>query len=138
MDYIVHRRCRGVSATGEIINIPYRSEFRTIGRFIATADAKAICVVTSDMAHKFFARNDDGNGLLRGRLTYAIAYSPRERTGADGKRQRFTDGEIQMLQDFWSKYLRQDTPGALLFNHDFFNADISDLEAMAKMLNLKY
>jgi hypothetical protein len=136
MQYITHHRMKGIVATGERMNIPYGSTFETVGDFIATADAKAICYTTSELAYEFFARNDDGRGLERGQLTHAIAYKPRERYSAEGRRQRFTDQEIEILETRWGKFLRSDTD-VIRFNHDFFNAEVDELAVMAGSLNIK-
>lgn len=136
MEYIVHHRCREVGATGERLNIPYGSKFDTIGNFIATPGGKAICYDTSEIAHKYFSRNDDGRGLERGKLAYAIAYSSRERQSADGHRQRFTDEEIEMLERDWGRFLIPDIE-VILFNHAFFNADPEELAQLARALNIK-
>jgi hypothetical protein len=127
---------KGIVATGETMNIPYGTTFETIGDFIATPDAKAICYTTSELAYEFFARNDDGKGLERGKLTHAIAYKARERYSAEGRRQRFTDAEIELLETHWSRFLRDDTD-TIRFNRAFFEADPVDLAAMARMLNIK-
>jgi hypothetical protein len=136
MQYIVHHRMRDIVATGKKMNIPYGSTFETIGDFIATADAQAICYITSEMAYEFFARNDDGKGLERGKLSYAIAYKNRVRYSATGRRQRFTDEEIELLETHWSRFLRDDTD-TIRFNRSFFEADPAELAAMAKMLQIK-
>lgn len=130
MDYITHRRFRNLAACGQKMNLPYGTELRTIGKYIATSDGKAICCTTSENAHLYFACNDDGQGLLRGALTYAIAYGKR---GSGGF--RFSDGEIQLLETKWSQYLRQDV-STILFNQAFFDAPIWALKAIAADLNI--
>lgn len=138
MDYIVHHRCREAGATGETLNIPYGSTFGTIGDFIATPEGKAICYTTSELAHKYFSRNDDGRGLERGKLTYAIAYSPRVRYSSDKekRKQRFTDDEIRTLETNWGHFLLPDVE-TILFNHAFFNAEPEELAQLAKAINIK-
>lgn len=136
MEYIVHHRYRGKTACAKEVNIPYGTTFETIGNFIAMDNA-ALCYTTSEVAHKYFARNDDGKGLRRGALTYEIAYSNRERYNKDGnRRQRFTDDEIELIEKKWNKFLIPDID-VILFNHDFFNADVDELEQMAKDLNIR-
>ena len=98
MEYIVHHRCRETAATGERLNLPYGSTFETIGDFIATPEGKAICFTTSELAHKYFSRNDDGRGLERGALTYAIAYGKRSVLNEDGHYYRLSDNERAMLR----------------------------------------
>lgn len=131
MEYIVHRRCREVAAYGERLNLPYGTRFETIGDFIADGN-RAICATTSETAYKYFARNDDGNGLERGRLTHAIAYGKRR----VGECFRFSEEEIEMLETKWSRFLRPDVD-VILFNHDFFNAELPDLEELAAELEVK-
>ena len=83
------------------MNIPYGTEMETAGDFIITTEGKPICYATSEAAKMHFARNDDGQGLERGRLTWAIAYSQRVRTGQNGRQQRFTEEEIELLERKW-------------------------------------
>lgn len=118
------------------MNLPYGSKFQTIGDFIVTPDAKALCYTTSDMAHRYFGRNDDGKGLQRGMLTYAIAFQHRERKGPDGRRQRFTEAEIETLERDWSRFLVPDAE-VILFNYGFYEADIAELEELAKAVNIR-
>lgn len=85
MEYIVHHRCRELSAAGDMLNLPYGTRLNTIGDFIATAEGRAICFTTSELAHRYMARNDDGRGLERGKVSWAIAHSRRERRSDDGR-----------------------------------------------------
>ena len=84
----------------------------------------------------FFARNDDGQGLERGKLTWAIAYSQRVRTGPNGRQQRFTEEEIELLERKWAHFLRQDVE-VILFNEDFFAAAVPELKELADALHIK-
>lgn len=137
MEYIAHKRFRGTAACEKVLNIPYGTKLETIGKFIATPDGKAVCYITSENAHKFFSRNDDGNGLERGALTYAIAYGKRRKPKSDNNGvYRFSDKEIEMLERDWKHFLRDDVD-VILFNHDFFNADIEELRKMAKQFNIR-
>lgn len=136
MEYITHRRMRGMAAFGERMNIPYGTKFETIGEWIATGDSKAICAVHSEISKMYFARNDDGRGLERGALTWAIAYSPRQRKHKDGHVYRFSEDEIELLERHYSHWLRQDV-GTILFNDDFFDAQVPELKMLANALNIK-
>lgn len=130
MNYIICRRFKGKAICGNV-NFPYGTEFQTNGNFIVTKDGKLICYTTSHTAHKYFARNDDGNGLERGKLTYAIAYGTRKKSNF-----RFTVKEQQMLIRDWGRFLKKDLD-VILFNHDFFNADIEELQKLADILKIK-
>lgn len=137
MNYITHHRCREKSMLGKELNIPFGTPLIMDSNIIKTSSGEALCYSTSENAHKYFARNDDGQGLRRGALTYAIAYSQRERKSDDGmRRQRFTDAEIETICKDWEKYLVPDID-VVLFNHNFFNAEVDDLEKMAKALNIQ-
>ncbi len=132
MKYIVHHRYKGPAADGERMNIPYGTQFDTIGDFIATPQGKGICFTGSDVAQRYFARNDDGRGLERGALTYAIAFS--NRSGGNGF--RFSDSEIEMLERDWAHWLRQDVD-TIIFNEAFFAAQPEDLQRLASALKIK-
>ncbi len=132
MKYITHHRYKGIDLCMKPINLPYGRELETVGEFIATADGRLVCAATSELAKQHFAKNDDGQGLLRGALTYAIAYGRRD--GGNGF--RFSDKEIQMLLLQWSRWLRQDVD-TILFNEDFFSAGPEELKALADALHIK-
>lgn len=135
MKFIVHHRFKGIAACGEKLNIPYGTELDTAGDFIITPDGKAICFQTSENAKLHFARNDDGQGLERGALTWAIAYSERRRESKAGI-YRFSDEEREMLQRDWPHFLREDCE-FILFNEAFFAAPIEELQKLADALNIK-
>ena len=67
-------------------------------------------------------------------------YDPRsplgERYSAEGRRQRFSDEEIKMLERDWSHFLRQDVE-VILFNEDFFAAEPEELQKLADALKIK-
>lgn len=135
MQYITHHRFKDKAICGQA-NIPYGTELTLVGNCLCLLDGRPICYNTSENAKKHFARNDDGKGLDRGKLTYAIAYSQRINYGENGRRQRFTDGEIELLEGKWSCFLRQDVE-AIIFNEEFFAAKLEDLQAIAEELKIK-
>lgn len=136
MDYITHRRYRGPDAAGVSQNIRRGTRLSVLGDFIATPEGRGICFTTSETSHKYFARNDDGRGLERGALTYAIAYGDRARSWKDGGVYRFSEEEAEMLKRSWGYWLRQDVD-TILFNHDFFAAQPEDLQRLADALKIK-
>lgn len=135
MEYIAHHRCREKAMTGKEMNIRYGTKLECENGIIYNG-TEPLCYATSENAHKYFARNDDGQGLRRGALAYAIAYAQRVRHDDAGIRvQRFTDREIEML-NCWNHYLVPDI-SVILFNHDFFNAPVDVLERIAETLNIR-
>lgn len=130
MKYICHKKYNKKAACGEELLVCVDDELETVGPFIAQNE-KAVCAITSEDAYVYFARNDDGNGRKRGNLTYKIAYAPRHPNKDNGF--RFTEEEIEMLEENYSKYLRKDS-NTIIFNYDFFNASIEDLQEIYNRL----
>lgn len=132
MKYVTHHRFKELALCGERLNIPYGTELDTEGYSIVMPDGRAICYSTSENAKKHFARNDDGRGLERGALTYAIAYSRRDA----GNGFRFSEEEAEILTRDWGHFLRQDVD-VILFNEDFFAAEPEELQRLAAALKIK-
>lgn len=136
MKYVAHRRYRGLDAGGKPMNVRYGSEYETIGDFIATQEGRGICFTTSETSRQYFARNDDGRGLERGKLTYAIAYGKRAVLNEDGYYYRLSDDERAILRRRWPHFLME-YEDTVLFNHAFFNAEPEELREIACALKIK-
>lgn len=134
MKYITHHRYKGLALCGERLNIPYGTELEADGSSLVGADGKPVCFLGSENAKMHFAQNDDGRGLERGALTYALAYGRRERKWLDKGIRRFSEAEVEMLERSWGHWLRQDVD-TILFNEDFFAAQPEDLKRLADALN---
>lgn len=132
MNYICHTAFNGIAETGKTVHIQKGKEYPVIANRIARNNA-SICTIHSETAYRHFARNDDGKGMHRGALTRAIAFDVRK--DRDERDYRLSVEEIQILQRDWSHFLRQDVD-AILFNHDFFNADTEELERLAEALHI--
>ncbi len=132
MKYITHHRFHGLALCGKRVNLPYGMVLTAAGGCLFTQDGRAICYPTSENAKRHFAPNDDGRGLERGRLTYAIAYSARNA----GKGFRFSEEERRLLERDWGHFLRRDVD-VLLFNEDFFAARPEQLQRLADALHIK-
>lgn len=132
MKYVTHHRFKELALCGERLNIPYGTELDMEGYSIVMPDGRAICYSTSENAKKHFARNDDGRGLERGALTYAIAYSRRDA----GNGFRFSEEEAEILTRDWGHFLRPDVD-VILFNEDFFAAEPEELQKLAAALKIK-
>lgn len=63
-------RFKGKALCGDV-NIPALSDCTSDGDKILWNE-RPICTVTSNTAHRFFAINNDGSGIERGKLTTAI------------------------------------------------------------------
>ena len=130
MKYIVHKRFRSKAICGEV-NLPAMTETESIGDII-TYNGQPLCLDTSENAHQFFARNDDGNGILRGKLTQAI-----QKTLA--KRDKNYQARWDRVWDdpACQPYKREEFADYWLWNHAFFNADIDVLQHIAKLVGAK-
>ena len=130
MQYITIRRARFHSLSGQV-NIPYGTLLESRGVLLFLGK-KPICYATSENAHQFFAVNDDGKGLDRGKLTQAIQ-----------KRLNTRDNDYQMRWDkVWAdplcqKYKRPEHEDHWIWNHDFYNAPLPDLLYIAALVKVK-
>ena len=130
MDYITIKRARFLSLSGNV-NLPYGTKINCING-ILNVDGKYLCADHSQNAYELFARDDDGNGLKRGKLTQAIRDTLAKR-----------DNNYQVRWDkVWNdaicqKYKRTEYSDYWLWNHSFFNADITDLYHIAALVGAK-
>lgn len=128
--YVVIDRLRKKVTCGEI-NLPYGTKCYTIYHGDEKAimcDSGLVCYVSSKTAYKHFAQNDDGNGLERGRLTKSIiARLERKKNEWD---KIWKDSVCQ-------KYKRSDYDDRWLWNYDFYNAPLFDLQYIAKLVGAK-
>lgn len=127
MKYIVHTRFKAKAICGEV-NLPALTEVELKDNMLYWQD-KPLCVITSENAHTYFARNDDGQGMERGRLTQAITKTLENN---DDKYQERWD---KVWEDtICQKYKRTEYADYWLWNHAFFNADIADLEHIYNLI----
>ena len=135
MKYIAIKRFKR-NGIGGSFNIPFGKylEKRTDG--ILHYDNKKICVARSAAAHEYFARDDDGKGAERGKLSHAII---------DRLSQNQFDS-IQERNEYWQavwndslaqKYRRAEHSDYWLWNDDFYNAPIEDLKYIAALVGIK-
>lgn len=130
MQYIVHRRFKDKAICGNV-NIPAMSVCEESDGLLTYNEAP-ICYEASENAHQYFARNDDGNGMVRGKLTQAIQKALAKR-----------DDDYQNRWDkIWEDsvcqtYKRKEYDDYWLWNHAFFIADIDTLRYIANLIGVK-
>lgn len=127
MTYITTQRFKSKAICGDV-NLPALTEVTLIGNMLYFGD-KPLCVVTSENAHRHFARNDDGQGMERGRLTRTIMEALARK---DEKHQDRWDKVWE--DELCRKYKRKEYADYWLWNHAFFNADIADLEHIYNLI----
>ena len=130
ISHITVKRAKFKTISGEV-NIPYGTKLE-VGGNVLLYNGKPVCAVFSDCAYEFFAQNDDGQGLLRGKLIQTIKSTLAKHDEAHQDRwdKIWDDPRCQQYKcsdrdDFW------------LWNHDFYNAEIEDLKHIAKLIGAK-
>lgn len=127
LNYITHKRFKNNSLSG-YINLPAQTECSMYDGIIFY-NFKPICYITSEVAHQYFAINDDGNGMLRGNLTQLIQKILSKRDKDYQARWN------KIWQDpFCQQFKRIEHADVWLWNHDFFDADIEDLEYIYNLI----
>ena len=121
MKYITHKRFKEIGIDGEF-NLPYGTELEEADGMLFH-NGRMVCVTTSENAHQYFAVNDDDKGLERGKLTQEIQTILSKRDDAYQARWDKIWGNLG-----FHKYKRSDYDDYWLWNHDFFNAPIKDLQ----------
>lgn len=155
MKYITTRRFRGKTMSG-IVNLPYGTECELRGETIYHG-GKPLCFATSENAHQYFSRNDDGQGERRGKLVREIMgrlklpevrHKPNPKyplaeyhmtAKESAKRNAARKARAEAWGRVWDepairKYKRVEFADYWLFNHDFYNAPIADLEHILKIV----
>ena len=135
MQYVTikHFKRRGI---GGEFNIHY-------GEFLELRDdgllyykSKAVCVAKSAAAHEYFACDYDGRGLERGKISHAII-ERLEPKNFDSPQERDDFWKKIWKNDLTQKYRRPEHLDYWLWNDDFFNATIEDLEYIAELVGVK-
>ena len=130
MKYIVHTRFNKEAINGKV-DISVSTECNSLNGVIYYEDTP-LCLVTSENAHLYFARNDDGNGIERGKLTKLIIEKLNQN---DDK-----------YQNRWDKiwrcpicrgYKRPEFSDHWVWSHSFYTADINNLRHIAKLIDVE-
>ena len=128
MRYIVTRRFRGKAICGEV-NLPYGTTCEEHDGILVLEDGRRLCAVTSQNAYDYFSRDDDGNGLERGKLVHDIMCTLERRDAKYQSRwdRLWTDEGANKLrstehEDYW------------LWSFAFYNADVNELRRIRRLL----
>ena len=129
VQYIAARRAR-FGAIGGPVNIPYGTTVEAVDGFLER-DGLRLCAVTSESAHKYFARDSDGNGLERGQLIASIIaiVSKRDKAHTDRWKKLWAD-------PLACRYRREDHVDFWVWSHAFFEAPVEDLRHIAALIGL--
>lgn len=128
--YIATRRARIITIGGHPVNIPWGTVMEETDG-VLFRDGLPVCTITSDNAHAFFARNDDGHGLERGHLTAAIMAKLAKRD-----RNHQSRWDRVRADRLCRKYRQRKHADFWLWSHEFFGAPIDDLQHIAEVVGL--
>ena len=132
MQYVVHRRLRCKSLSGAV-NLPFGT-LCTLNGEIIEKDGKPLFFATSENAHQYLARNDDGSGIERGRLTQEIQSRLRQKPNPKDEAKRLEAWSRIWNDEKLKPYKMREHPDHWLWNHAFFNADIATLQYILKVI----
>ena len=123
MEYLVVLRFRGVCLGGRV-NLPAGTACICREGVICLGE-KPVCLVASDVAHRFFAPNFDGQGWRRGQLIGQILRLVRR----DKRR------AVRLLLDHVAcRYRRAEHRDTFLWSHGFYVAPVEELEHLLHLL----
>lgn len=128
MYYVCFRRFRGNAICGNV-NIPYGTRLPVVND-ILRMDGEMICTVRSQNSHDYFSLDDDGKGLIRGKLTEDI----NKLLQRPGKKHQARWDKVWEDMSL-TKYKRPEHPDHWLWNHDFYCAPVEELERIKKMIS---
>lgn len=129
MDYITHTRFKGMAICGQL-NLPALTTLEEVDGMIYYHDMP-VCLSKSENAHKHFARNDDNQGMERGRLTSQIIQTlVRKDKGYQDRWDKIWDDKL------CQKYKRPEHKEHWLWNTAFYNATIEDLEYILNLITI--
>lgn len=127
MNYIAHKRFKGKGLSG-YTNIPATTELDCQGNIIFYND-KPLCLTTSENAHQYFARNDDGKGLTRGKLTqYILKRLAKRDRNYDIRWNKIWNDKV------CAAFKREEFSDYWLWNHAWYEADIVTLTYIANLI----
>ena len=133
MEYITIKRYKRDDASGRW-NIPYGTAI-TESEGQLYFDGKRVCSAQSAAVREHFTRNDDGDGLKRGKLTTAIVDTLKTRPG-ETREQHDKRWEPVWADSVANKY-RKDCENTFLWSIDFYNAPLLDLYHIAALVGVK-
>lgn len=134
-NYIVKKRAKFDSIRGPV-NLPYGSRVKVIDGFLCSLRGDKICSVTSQNAYDYFAQDDDHMGVIRGGLIDDIFKIIKASPSDDDKKlnERLKKWEIIWKDPVCLKYKRPEHEDFWVWNFEFFNAPISDLKYILKII----
>lgn len=128
--YIARKRARFEGISGPV-NIPFGTHLEARGDCLFYKE-QPLCGVIGQNAHDYFSQDDDGLGHERGDLVAAIIARLEKRDA------RYQPRWNKVWADpLCRKYRRSDQEDFWLWNHDFYNAPVADLQHIAELVDAR-
>lgn len=131
--YLVTKRFKTKAICGDV-NLPYGTVCTAKDGMIL-CDKGILCAITSQNAFDYFSQNDDDFAMIRRKLIDNIF-------DALNRQKQDLNSYNEKWDKIWNdsicqKYKRDDHNDYWLWNYDFYNAEIIDLQYIAKLVNAK-
>ena len=123
MKYIVYKHFEGIGIDGNF-DIPVGAECECENKLISY-QGREVCYIASENAHKYFMRNDDGNGIYRGELIDEIVFYLHTHEEA---------WELVVNDPICQAYRRIEHDDNWLWSNAFYNASIETLEYIEHLI----
>lgn len=135
MQYITFKRFKR-NGIGGYFNIPYGTPLELHDDGILYHKGLPVCVAKSAASHNHFARDDDGKGLERGKLSHAIIDSLAS-VSSCAPHEGYHLWQAILSDQLTQKYRRKQHLDYWLWSDDFYNAPIDDLKHIAQLADVK-
>lgn len=129
MKYIVYKRARFNGLSGAV-NLPRGTKADEADGYIRI-DGRPICFDHSQNAYDHFSADEDGNGLLRGKLVTAI-----KKTLAKKDANHQARWDAVWADERCKLYRRTDHTDFWVWNYEFYHAPIFELRHIAQLIGV--
>lgn len=129
--YIVISDFNKSSICGQV-HLPYGTICYAYDGFLYCSMGK-LCAITSQNAYDYFSQDDDGNGLIRGKIVKKILDIIQKSKSDNIKNAAIWNAIIN--DTTCRKYKRTDFNDFWIWNYEFYNANLQDLEHIMEVIN---
>lgn len=137
--YMVRKRFKGDAMCGAV-NLPYGTLVICSDGVICTKEGKPLCLDTSQNAYDYFSHNDDGQAALRANLVQSIIEaleSPSKDAVPKTVIQHKEAWKRVWADPVCNSCRRSEYEDFWIWNYDFYNAEISILRHINKLVGGK-
>lgn len=132
--YITRRRARFQCIFEGRVNLPWGTVVENRDGFLCQG-SKLLCAASSQNAKEYFVQDDDGQGETRGHLVTVIL----ARLGPQKAHQGASNARWEKVwaDRLCGQYRRAEHEEHWIWNEDFYNAPVGDLQHIADLVGAK-